>query len=87
MVSGKSRAGKLSCEKQTESKPAMVKGIRPLFGVEVDGERRNSFCSLAKAKELETALVAQGCKVVIFPHSDAEINFPIRLAQGGLARS
>jgi hypothetical protein len=51
----------------------MVKGIGPLFGLEVDGERKNLFGTLAKAKELETALVAEGCKVVLFEHSDAEI--------------
>jgi hypothetical protein len=39
----------------------MVKGIGPLFGLEVDGERKNLFGTLAKAKELETALVAEGC--------------------------
>jgi hypothetical protein len=51
----------------------MVKGIGPLFGLEVDGERKNLFGTLAKAKELETAFAAEGCKVVIFEHSDAEI--------------
>jgi hypothetical protein len=51
----------------------MVKGIGPLFGLEVDGERKNLFGTLAKAKELETAFAVEGCKVVIFEHSDAEI--------------
>ena len=51
----------------------MPKGIGPLFGLEVDGERKNLFGTLAKAKELETAFVAEGCKVVIFEHSEAEI--------------
>jgi hypothetical protein len=51
----------------------MVKGIGPLFGLEVDGERKNLFGTLAKAKELEIFFVAQGCKVAIFEHSDAEI--------------
>jgi hypothetical protein len=51
----------------------MAKGIGPLFGLEVDGERKNLFGTLAKAKERETAFVAEGCKVVIFEHSDAEI--------------
>jgi hypothetical protein len=52
---------------------AKAKGRGSLFGVEVDGERKNLFDTLAKAKELETAFVAQGCKAVIFQHSDAEI--------------
>jgi hypothetical protein len=51
----------------------MAKGIGPLFGVEIDGERKNLFGSLATAKELQAAVVAQGGKAVIFEHSDAEI--------------
>lgn len=51
----------------------MAKGIGPLFGLEVNGERKNLFGTLAKTKEIETAFVAKGCKVVIFEHSDAEI--------------
>src|ERR1700693_1186113 len=50
-----------------------AKEIRRVFGVEVDGERKNLFGSLAQAKELETAVVAHGGKAVIFEHSDAEI--------------
>lgn len=44
----------------------MAKGIGPLFGLEVDEERKNLFGTVAKAKELGTAFVAEGCKVVIF---------------------
>jgi len=52
---------------------AKAKGRGPLFGVEVDGERKNLFGNFASAKALETAVVAQGGKAVIFQHSDAEI--------------
>src|SRR5216683_7273147 len=52
---------------------AAAKEIEPLFGVEVDGERKNLFGSLASAKELEAAVVAVGGKAVIFQHSAAEI--------------
>jgi hypothetical protein len=61
------------CESKAEDTSAMVKGIGPLFGVEIDGERKNLFGSLASAKELQAAVVAQGGKAVIFAHSDAEI--------------
>jgi hypothetical protein len=52
---------------------AKAKVIGPLFGVEIDGERKNLFGSLASAEELATAVVAQGGKAVIFEHSEAEI--------------
>jgi hypothetical protein len=52
---------------------AKAKGRGPRFGLVVDGDRKNLFSTLPKAKEVETVFVAQGCKVVIFEHSDAEI--------------
>src|SRR5689334_128947 len=50
----------------------MAKGTRPLFGVEIDGERKNLFGSAANAKALKAAAIAEGHKAVIFAHSEAE---------------
>jgi hypothetical protein len=52
---------------------AKAKEIGRLFGVEIDGDRKNLFGSAANAKELEAVAIAQGHKAVIFEHSDAEI--------------
>jgi hypothetical protein len=51
----------------------MAKGIGPLFGVEIDGQRKNLFATLPAAKELAAAVVAHGGRAVIFGQSDAEI--------------
>jgi hypothetical protein len=58
----------------------MTSGIGPLFGVEINGERKNLFGSLATAKELQAAVVAEGGKAVIFEHSEAEIEAMTREA-------
>ena len=50
----------------------MVKGRGPLFGIEIDGERKN-FLNRADAEQIQAAVVAQGGKAVIFEHSEAEI--------------
>jgi hypothetical protein len=49
------------------------KEIGPLFGVKIDGDRKNFVGSAANAKELEAAAIAGGHKAVIFKHSDAEM--------------
>jgi hypothetical protein len=57
--------------------------IGPLFGVEINGERKNLFGSLDSAKELQAAVVAEGGKAVIFQHSEAEVESRTREAASG----
>jgi hypothetical protein len=58
----------------------MTRGIGPLFGVEINGERKKLFSSLTSAKELQAAVVAEGGKAAIFEHSEAEIEAKMREA-------
>jgi hypothetical protein len=58
----------------------MSSGIGPLFGVEINGERKNLFGSLDSARELQAAVVAEGGTAVIFKHSEAEIEARTREA-------
>jgi hypothetical protein len=61
----------------------MANRISRLFGVEINGERKNLFGSLDSAKELQAAVVAEGGKAVIFEHSEAEIEARTREAASG----
>jgi hypothetical protein len=45
----------------------------PLYGVTVNGERKNLFVDLAKARKIKAAVVGQGGKAAIFKHSAEEI--------------
>ena len=56
----------------------MATGIGPLFGVEIDGERKNLFGSLEIAKQLRAAVAAEGGTAVIFQHSDSEVEGRMR---------
>src|SRR6516225_5948079 len=56
----------------------MSSGIGPLFGVEINGERKNFFASFATAKEIQAQVVAEGSTAEIFEHSVAEIEAKTR---------
>jgi hypothetical protein len=44
-----------------------------LYGVTVNGERKNLFVELDKAREIKAAVVGQGGKAATFKHSAEEI--------------